>query len=173
MRRFLSGWFAALGMALVLGIAPAADSQSLRHPETGEPAMALDVPVGWMARYDDFGNLRFSNASNTLDIQLNTMVHEELASISLAELVANLFKASKLPPYTRTQPGAIAGRAGEAFFSKKILDNGVGVNFMFVLVRLRPSAIAVVARVTRDGLSAAQEASADDVIGKIRLIGVE
>ena len=173
MRCFPFGWLVALGMALFLGIAPAADAQSLRHPKTGEPAMVLDVPVGWTARYDDFGNLRFSNVDRTLNIQLNMMVHEGLASISLAELAANLFRASKLPPYARTQPGSIAGHAGEAFFLKKILDDGVGVNFMFVLVRLRPSAVATVARVTRDGLTAAQGAPADDAIGKIRLIGVE
>jgi hypothetical protein len=173
LRRFLFACVVALGVALTLGMAPAADAQSLRHPKTGEPAMVLDVPAGWTGRYDDFGNLRFSNVDRTLNIQLNMMVSEGLASISLAALAADMFKKSKLPPYTRTQPGSISGRAGEAFFLKKIYDSGVAVNFMFVLVRLGPSTVASLARVTRDGLTAAQEAPADDAIGNIRLIGVE
>jgi hypothetical protein len=173
LRCFLFGVVVALGMALALAIAPQADAQSLRHPKTGEPAMVLDVPAGWTARYDDLDNLQFSSADRTLNIQLTMMADENLASASLAAIAAYVFKEAELPPYTRTRPASIAGRTGEAFFSRKIYGSGAAVNFMLVLVRLSPTTVASLARVTPDGLTAAREAPIDDAIGKVRLIGVK
>ncbi len=171
MRRFL--WACVVTLGVVLAIAPLADAQTMRSPKTGSPAMVLDVPAGWTAKFDDLGNLQYSSADHGLNIQLTMIVDDAVRSTSLAEIATDIFKEGQLPPYTRTQPWSIAGRAGEAFWSKKTYPSGGSVNFMVILVKLGPTAVASIGRVTRDGLTAAQQAPVDAAMSKIRFIGVE
>ncbi|MDP1960990.1 MAG: hypothetical protein Q8K93_02190 [Reyranella sp.] len=121
MQRFLLGCVIALGMSLTLGLTPDAGAQSMRHPKTGEPAMVLDLPAGWTPQYNVRDNVRghleYYSADLTRCINLAMMVDERFASKSLAEIAAATLKEDGLPPYTHTQDGSIAGRAGEAFLS--------------------------------------------------------
>lgn len=173
MQRLLLGCVVALGMSPALGLAPGAGAQSMRHPKTGEPAMVLDLPAGWTPHYNERGHLEYYSADLTRCINLAMMVDERFASKSLAEVAAATLKEDGLPPYTHTQDGSIADRAGEAFLSTVNYGDQMSVSTLLVLVRLSPSTVASLARVTREGLTAAQEAEIDDAIRRIRFEGVK
>src|SRR3954468_24410927 len=67
MRRLILGFFAVLAFAA----ASVAEAQTLRIPKSGEPALALAMPTNWTAKYDDLGNLQYSSADRSLNIQLS------------------------------------------------------------------------------------------------------
>lgn len=171
MRRFILGCVAALGMSLAFGLA--ADAQTMRHPKTGEPAMVLDVPAGWTPQYNARGHLEYYSPDITRCINFAMMVDERFASKSLAEIAADTLKEDGLPPYTHTHESSIAGRAGEAFLSTVNYGDHRSVSTLLVLVRLSPSTVASLARVTREGLMAEQEAEIDNAIRRIRFKGVK
>ncbi len=173
MKRSLLGCVVALGMSLAFGLAPDAGAQSMRHPKTGESAMVLDLPVGWTAQYNVRGHVEYYSADLTRCINFAMMVNERYASKSLVEIAAANLKEDGLPPYTHTQDGSIAGRAGEAFLSTVSYGDQKSVSTLLILVRLSPSTVASLARVTREGLTAAQEAEIDDAIRRIRFAGVK
>ncbi len=172
MQRLLLGCIIALSMSLAFGLAPNAGAQSMRHPKTGEPAMVLEVPAGWTAEYDKNGNLEYYSADFARCIHLGMMVDDKFATKSLVEIAAASLKDGGLPPYTRKHESSIGGRAGEAFFSKVNYSEHVSVSTLLVLVRLSPSTVASLARVTREGLTAAQEAQIDDAIRRVRFEGI-
>lgn len=65
MRRLVLGLVAALAFAA----APDVGAQTMRIPKDGEPALALALPPNWTVKYDDLGNLQYSNADHSLNIQ--------------------------------------------------------------------------------------------------------
>jgi hypothetical protein len=173
MRRFILGCVVSIGMSLAVGLAPDAGAQLMRQPKTGEPAMVLEVPAGWTAEYDKNGNLEYYSADFARCIHLSMMIDEEFASKSLTEIAATALKEGGLPPYTRKHGSSIGGHAGEAFFSKVNYSEHASVSTLLVLVRLSPSTVASLARVTVNGLTAAEEAQIDDAIRRVRFEGLQ
>jgi len=169
MHRLVLGFVVALALVSV----SAAGAETLRIPEDGEPALALAIPPNWTAKYDDLGNLQYSSADRSLNIQLSVIDDPAVTTATLAEVAASIFKEGGIPAYTRSAPGSIDGRKGETFFTKKTYGNNGTVVFEVTLVKIDSGHIASMGRVTRDGLTAAQLAPLDGVARQVRIIGAK
>ena len=169
MRRLVLGLVAVLAFVSALG----AEAQTLRIPKTGEPALALAMPTNWTAKYDDLGNLQYSSADRSLNIQLSVIDDPEVTTATLAEVAASIFKEGGIPAYTRSAPGSIDGRKGETFFTKKTYGSNGTVVFEVTLVKIDSRHIASMGRVTLDGLTAAQLAPLDGIVRQVKIIGAK
>ena len=167
MYRLVLGFVVALALVATSG----AKAQTLRIPKDGEPALALAMPTNWTAKYDDLGNLQYSSADRSLNIQLSVIDDPAVMTATLAEVAASIFKEGNIPAYARSAPGAIDGRKGETFFTKKTYGDSGTVVFEVTLVKIDSQHIASMGRVTRDGLTAAQLAPLDGVVRQVRIIG--
>jgi hypothetical protein len=169
MRRFV----VALVVALAFVSVSDAGAHTLRIPKDGSPALALDLPANWTAKYDDLGNLQFSSADKSLNVQLSMIDDPAVEGATLAEVAADIFKQGEISPYTRSTPGSIAGRKGETFFARKSYGNRGTVVFEVTLVKLDGTHIASVGKVTREGATAAQLAPLDVVVRQVRIVGAK
>jgi hypothetical protein len=167
MRRFVLGFAVALAFVFASG----AGAETLRIPKNGEPALALAIPPNWAAKYDNMGNLQYSNADRSLNIQLSMIDDPAVAASTLSEYATDIFKKGGLPAYTRSAPGSIDGRKGETFFTKRTYGNNGTVVFEVTLVKVDSRHIACMGRVTRDGLTVEQLAPLDGIVRQVRLIG--
>lgn len=158
---------------LALVSAAVAEAQTLRIPKAGEPALALAVPPNWTAKYDDQGNLNYSNVDRSLNIQLAVIDEPAFQATTLSEVAATIFHESGIPAHTRSAPGTIDGHKGETFFTAKTYGSNGTLVFEVTLVKIDRRHVASMGRVTRDGLTTAQLAPLDGIVRQVRIIGAK
>jgi hypothetical protein len=164
---------AAIVVAFVLGLASAVNAEPVRIPKTGVPAFSFDAPAGWQIVYDKYGNLQFSKANYSVQMQLSIMSGPEVnQNQTLGNLAAGVLKSGGFPPSTRRQAGVIAGRTGQTFFTSKV-QNGVRLLLDITLVRLDAEHVACLARMTRYDAARANQAALDVLVSSVRFIGVQ
>jgi hypothetical protein len=160
---------AAIVVAFGLALPSATQAEPVRIPTTGVPAFAFDAPAGWRITYDQHSNLGFVRASVAMQL---TVLADADRKRPLDALAAEVIKAAEFPASARQQAGAIAGRAGQTYFTSKI-ENGVRTLLDFTLARLDPAHVACLARIKREHAAPAEVAALDALISAVRLTGVK
>lgn len=158
---------------LLLPAALAEAQQSARLPRQGNPAIAVDVPAGWNVRYDDLGNLLITAVERYGGFSISMIEEDAVATRSLPDYAAAFLKEAKYPPFQRAQATTLAGRSGQDFFTVAKNSSGVGLNVRVILVKLDGTHLVSVTRITAVGSTAAQEASMDALLARMRFVGLK
>lgn len=139
----------ALAMAaFAMVITVSAQAETLRAPAAGTPALAVDVPTGWVITKADDNNAFARGPRSTVILQLSMMPGDDVASLTLAAAAAEVLKSAGAKPYSRTQPGTVAGHAGETFFSEMTNDKGVRIFVVGDFARLDSTHIGMILTLT-------------------------
>jgi hypothetical protein len=160
-----------LGVGLVLGSAPSR-AQTVRLPKTGDPAFSVDVPTGWTYDYDQNNNLQFLSGDHSTALQLSMIVDPAVGTTPLSSVATDVFKSAGAEPYSKNEPGTLAGHAGEAFYGNLIINNNL-LHMTLVLAKLDNSHVACLTTITRDGATPEQLATLNALIGLVRLSGTQ
>jgi len=159
-----------LGVGLLLGSAPS-HAQTLRIPKVGDPALSVNMPAGWSSNYDQYGNLQFSSSDRSVNLQLSILTGSLAGAPILDTLnatAASIFKASGAQPYSKSEPGALAGQLGVTYYSTLTTDN-VTLNMKVVLAELDSSHVACMTIITRQEAALAQLLALNKLIGVVQL----
>ncbi len=161
--------FVLLGLT-VLGIS-GARADSIRFPATGTPAYAFDLPTGWSSAQDNFGNMRVTADDRSSALLLSFIVDPSVATATAPEVAVKIIKAAGAAPYTKSEPGSIAGIPGEAFITTMSNDRGVVIDMRLVLVKLDSSHYASLAILAARGISASSAAALNALVAQVRFAG--
>jgi len=100
MRALFSLRTAAVAWLVVLGLSQAVPAETIRHPNQGTPAFAVDSPSGWRAFIDKDGALRFDRTiqlSGQILILYMLSRPEEVKGRSPAELANQIIAGTAIP----------------------------------------------------------------------------
>jgi hypothetical protein len=162
-------FFVVLGLT-ASGVS-SARADAIRFPATGTPAYAFDLPSGWSATKDDYGNMRVAADDKESALLLSFIVDPSVATATAPEVAAKIIKAAGAAPYTRSEPGSIAGIPGETFITTMSNDKGVVIDMRLVLVKLDSSHYASLAILAARGISASSKAALDALVTQVRFAG--
>lgn len=163
-----------LGVILALGLVQAAArGETLRLPDKGDPAFTVDVPDGWIALDDLQGTLRLGAKDRSCVLHLSIMSGPG-SGLKLLTGVAALYLEHKgFQSYSSTRSGWLDGRPAEVFFATTGERSGGVLNIMLTLAKLDSEHIASMARVTTGQANPGQLAAADELISRVRLVGLK
>jgi hypothetical protein len=159
----------ALSLAVATApAAPAAQAQMLHLPKAGAPAFVVSAPPSWRATYDPFGNLQLMAPDRSGFVEFSMLEDPSIDRTPAAAVATAAFKSAGAAAFSRTQPGSIAGRPGEAF-AGVITRAGVPLEMRVVLVKLDPTHYASVAVVRRQSATPAQSAALEALASRAQL----
>lgn len=144
-------------------------AQTYRLPISGNPALVVNVPTGWSAHLNQFGNLAIRSGNNNCAIQLAMVSDPRVETTSTSEIAANFFKYAGALPYTRTEPGMIGNFPGEAFVGSLTNDKGIVLQMRVVIVRLDKSHYASLGTLIWPSITPRQQADLSKLCGRITI----
>ena len=157
-------------LALTLAIvAPAARADTYRIPPTGSPALSVDTPAGWKATVNPQGGIVAGATDGSALLQLWLILDPKLATMTEADIAAEMFKSVGAPPPTKNEPGSIGDAHGQAFIGATTMA-GAAVGLRVVLVRLDATRVALLLETTREPLTTPQRAALNQLVARISLI---
>src|SRR5579871_6430921 len=145
-------WLGAAASLAMAGLSPSASAQSRNVPEQGRPAFSIDVPKGWSASYDDFGNLTLASADRSAFI-LISMISGEEAGKDYDAIARTILDSAGADPSTNRLPGSAAGLNGVVYLSTLPTKAG-SLSFRETLVRIDEAHIGSVAVIAKMDLAA-------------------
>jgi hypothetical protein len=148
---------AAIGILLFAG---AAAAETVRFPETGDPAFVIQTPDGWTHMPDGNGNMLLVAGDKSASYALTIGTY----SGTLDDLAADSMKVAGANPPQQMGPTAISGFRGNMYDSDMSNDKGTHINVHLVIVKLDASRMASITRLTIDGISADDYAAANSVL---------
>jgi hypothetical protein len=163
--------FLLLTVAFVMLGPASGTAEDVRLPKTGDPAFAVDVPDGWTTLYDEHGNLRIIATDRTCFIQLSMITGADV-KLPMREVAVEIIKSAGASPFSATEPGAIARQHGTVYMTTLTNPAGLRLDFKLVLAKFDAAHIGSLAVLKAPNLSAARIAALDELIGRIRLTGL-
>ncbi|HZQ00648.1 MAG TPA: hypothetical protein VFB13_13980 [Reyranella sp.] len=160
-------------VATFVVLAAAAYAQSIRVPPQGSPALTVDLPPGWTSRVDENGNVDITHPSHHAQMRIAMIVDDGIEATSLQELAKNMLNAAHFALYTRTEPAAIGGHQGQAFYGSAVNSSGVQLTYKIVWVKLDARHAATTARLAAVGATTAETNSLDALVSRVRVIGAK
>jgi hypothetical protein len=166
--KFAFVFLASLFLSVVGAQTVEAQTRTIRHPETGSPALTVDVPDGWTSTVDDSNNLILASPTRTVAFSLSVIANEptprtldEFAREVLATAKAYELQApveDMLPPY----PGAI-------YVGK--LDAGTStVGLKMLIVKFDANSFASATMITGASATTEQTAVGGMVLKTVRVV---
>jgi hypothetical protein len=159
-------WLAATAPAFAFLATVCANAETVRLPETGDPAFVADLPVGWTHKVDDSGNLILMSPDHTSGMSLSVAAYPG----SLDELAAEAMKVAGAadPPQNRG-PTQISGYRGYIYDTGQTNPAGVRTNVHMVVVKLDAGHIASATLITAASDNAVQYAAGKQVFDALTL----
>jgi hypothetical protein len=172
-RSFRIGALCAAVLVAALARPAYAQTQALRVPETGTPALTITVPTGWTVNHDRYGNLQLFAADRRTFLQLSIISDSHVATLPLSDIAVNIFKEAGAAPYTASATGAIAGVPGQIFSGSLTASNGVVLTMKVTLVKVDDSHVAALSALIGPKLTSQQQAALDDLISRVGFAGLK
>jgi hypothetical protein len=154
----------ALALSLGLSGAPARPA-TYRLPQTGVPAFVIDAPQDWSAAYDPYGNLQLLAADRSASAQYSMIADPAVDTTPPETVAAQVFQSAHAAPYSRTEPGAVAGVPGEAFIGTLVIK-GVSLDMRVTLAKLDPTHYACVTTLSIQNITPGQRAGLDALLAR-------
>ena len=145
-----------------------AHAESRAVPKEGAPYLSIEVPKGWSASYDDYGNLTVVSSDRSAIIFLSMIAGEE-TSTDYDAIAATILRNAQATPYSRSENGAAAGVSGKVYISTLPTKGGLAMNLRETLIRIDDTHIGSVAVVTQSGISADQTALLKAAVAQIHV----
>ena len=138
--------FAVFALVCGVVIAAPASAEVYRLPKTGAPAFSIDVPTGWTAVYDEFGNLSMAPKDQTTGLVVKILTDDNMKTVPTSVYAANIMKSAGVDSYAPTGPGAVGGVAGDTFEGavKNTSDMVISVRLIIAKLDSKHAAAAVV-----------------------------
>ena len=152
-------WLTGLALAATL-LTTAAHAETVRLPETGDPAFTVALPDGWTHEAINSASLKAFSANHAALLNLNIVKF----SGTLEELAAGAMKSPDGMPPQNTGPVDISGYGGSSFDGTLVSADGVHAKVHLVAVKLDDGHVAVATLLTADNLDAAQADAAMAVL---------
>jgi hypothetical protein len=156
---------AAAALATAALFATAAGAETLRLPQTGDPAFVVNAPDGWEHIVDAEGNLAVFNVEHTASLTFTVMEYDGALDSLAAGAVSN-------PDGERPRnngPVDVSGFHGFVYDGKMISAAGVHANVHLLLVKLDDKHVAGATLLTADGIKDDQAAAARAILGGVTL----
>ncbi|MEQ1785128.1 MAG: hypothetical protein ABMA14_27610 [Hyphomonadaceae bacterium] len=166
MKAVLAG-LAALFMCIA-GIDPAAaQTRTVRHPETGGPAITVDLPGDWTTSIDPDNNLiivgpgstvafSLSVVANTEDYSLDEFAREAMDTAAVQSVAAD--GEAMIPPFTGTT------------YIGQMPSNGQTVNLKMLIVKAPPDTILSATMITGDYTTVESTAVGEMILKTLRVV---
>jgi hypothetical protein len=161
-------FFTAAFAASVSFTAPAT-AESLRFPETGDPAFVVATPDGWEHATDGDGNLVVFNPPHTASLTFSITETDD----TLDAVAAGAITAPDGPPPQNKGALDVSGYHGFNYDAKMMTSGGVHANVHLVLVRLDDEHIAGETLLTADGIKDGDSAAAQAVLAAVTITAVK
>ncbi len=160
----------ARGLAVVAALAFAfcaatASARVLRQPETGDPALEVEIPDDWIASKDKSANLIVRSADSSAAFALNVLTN----SRPLDVLARAVFAAQKISQVPDSRPGSIAGHAGLSYDWTVATPGKSTVHMTLTLVQIDPTHVANATKVLADISSAETRQIANWIAQDLRI----
>jgi hypothetical protein len=150
-------------LALTFGmllLASPASAESVRFPETGDPAFVIQTPDSWTSKPDGAGNMLLVAGDKSASYALTIGSY----SGTLDDLAVGAMKVAGASAPQLMGPVTISGFHGYMYDSDMKNDAGTHINVHLVVVKLDATHRASVTRLTIDGISSEDYADANSVL---------
>ena len=154
--------------AAALLAAGSAHAESVRFPETGDPAFVIQTPDGWTHKPDGDGNMLLIAGDKTASYALTIGSY----SGTLDALAAGAMKVAGANPPQQMGPTQISGFRGYMYDSDMTNAGGVHINVHLVVVKLDTAHMASITRLTIDGITAQGYTDANSVLANATITAV-
>jgi hypothetical protein len=141
--------------------------ESIRLPQSGDPAYAFTLPAGWTSKYGPDGTLTITAGACSCAVVL-AIGYTDTVTTPTSEMAATVFTAAGASPYSSMAPAAIAGIPGDGYFST-LLMNGMLLGLKLAVVRVDPLHYAELMVITRPNPSPAATSALDALLAAVRL----
>ncbi|HEY0302943.1 MAG TPA: hypothetical protein VGC36_16465 [Rhizomicrobium sp.] len=159
-----SVWLTVAAFCIVVS-GVAAQAETVRLPQSGNPAFSAALPDGWTHEVLSDGSLRAFSPAHTAAITLAIVRF----SGALEELAASALQSPDGMPPQNTGPVELSGYGGAAFDGTTVNAEGVKAKIHLLLVRLDDRHLAAATLMTADNLDAAQGEAAAAVLKAVTL----
>lgn len=153
----------AIVLTTAILLATTAHAESVRTPETGDPAITANLPDGWTHETDS-GGLRAFSANHTALLTLAILRYHG----TFEALAAGAWDAPDNMPPQSTGPVTISGYTG-AGFTGALVDDELKAKIHFIAVRLDDTHVAAITLFTADNLDAALTEAANAVLATVAI----
>lgn len=157
-------WLTIVAVAATI-LSAAARAESVRLPESGDPAFTAQLPDGWTHHVNAEGSLVALSANQTASLTLTILDYDG----TLEDLAADAIKSPDGMPPQKTGPVDISGYGGSAFDGALISAAGVHAKVHLLAVKLDDEHVAAATLLTADNLDAAQSDAANAVLKTVAL----
>ncbi len=151
---------AAAVLAAMLLCALSARAETVRFPETGDPAFVITTPDDWTHRPDGSGNLLLIAGNKSASYALTVGPYKG----TLDDLANGAMKTAGANPPQQMGPTKISGYRGYIYDTDLTNPSGVHVNVHMVAVKTGKSGMASITELTIDGIGADDYAAAQSVL---------
>ena len=152
----------------ILLLAASASAESVRFPETGDPAFVIETPDGWTHKPDGDGNMLLVAGDTSASYSLTLSTYSD----SLDALADAAMKVAGGEPPQKMGPTKVSGFRGYAYDSELANQAGVKINTHLVIVKLDASHVASMTRLTIENISPEDFAAADSIFAHTTITAV-
>jgi hypothetical protein len=156
-------WAAALIAGLLA--ARTAEAREIRLPESGVPAMVVQVPDDWMNRPDG-SNLLVGAADHSASLAFSLAEYEG----DLEHAAQAIMKEVGAVGISKLGPASIGAFTGSAYFSTIANKSGANVTVHLVIVRVDAKHIAAATLVETLSATMEQRQAAQQVLDNTRVV---
>jgi hypothetical protein len=153
---------AALALAFC---AMAASARVLRHPETGDPALEVEIPDGWTTTKQGSTRLTLDSADKTVMLGLNVFPSSE----PLETLAQSVFVDMKLNPIPDSRPASIAGHAGISYNLTATNSGKSRIYITLILVHIDATHVVNALIILAVGTRAETRQTATSIVQNLRI----
>lgn len=166
MKTFLAS-LAALFLVVHLAGAASAQTRTVRHPETGSPAITIDLPGDWTTRIDPDKNLIIAGPDNTVAFSIT--VTDDDGEYTVDDFARDSLDQAGAKSVAFAGEGLIPPLIGNDYTAKIPVD-GQTLNLRMLIVRSLPTTIISATMITGPQTSAESAAVGRMILKTVRAV---
>lgn len=169
-RRYLVVLVSTMAAVLLAG-RPGAHADTLLWPKQPPTFFAVTVPPNWTVKQDDIGLAEYSQ-DESCSVYVSGAANVEYVVRSTNDLAAQMAKALGMAGFAGPESATISGVPAESYSGTTQSQSGnAQVDVKLLIVRLAPSALIFVRIMAPKGITPAQQATLDQAVAGVALIG--